>query len=191
MPGTGPPCGGAEGVIAMRRIGVIVALGALLSMFGGVLTVSPALAGGRGDGWQVFPLPPTFPVPAAFCGFKIQGTQDVAKVFDKALKTADGSMIFLSTGAAKITFTNPANGKSVTEVTSGPVKEIRFPDGSVTLLMKGHQPNGLTPEEQARFGLPGLFVSAGAVTVSIAPDGTVTSATRPHHILVNVCAALS
>src|SRR5689334_22740519 len=45
MPGTGPQCGGAEGVIAMRRIGVIVVLGALLSMLGGVATASQALAG--------------------------------------------------------------------------------------------------------------------------------------------------
>jgi hypothetical protein len=36
MPGTGPQCGGAEGVIAMRRAGVIAALGALLGLLGGV-----------------------------------------------------------------------------------------------------------------------------------------------------------
>jgi len=34
-----------EGGIAIRRIGVIVALGALLSMLGGAVTASPALAG--------------------------------------------------------------------------------------------------------------------------------------------------
>jgi hypothetical protein len=44
MPGTGPQCGGAEGVIAMRRLGVIVALGGLLGVFGGAVTASPALA---------------------------------------------------------------------------------------------------------------------------------------------------
>lgn len=48
MPGTGPPRGGAEGVIAMRRAGVIAALSALLGLLGGVVTASPALAGGRG-----------------------------------------------------------------------------------------------------------------------------------------------
>jgi hypothetical protein len=32
MPGTGPQCGGAEGVIAMRRIALIMTLSALLSM---------------------------------------------------------------------------------------------------------------------------------------------------------------
>ena len=34
-----------EGGIAMRRIGIIVALGALLSMLGGAVTASPATAG--------------------------------------------------------------------------------------------------------------------------------------------------
>jgi hypothetical protein len=48
MPGTGPQCGGAEGVIAMRRFGVIAALGALLSMIGGAGAASPALAAGPG-----------------------------------------------------------------------------------------------------------------------------------------------
>jgi len=44
-------CGGrAVEVIAMRRLGVIVALGALLGMLGGVVTASPALAG-RGPKW--------------------------------------------------------------------------------------------------------------------------------------------
>jgi pimeloyl-ACP methyl ester carboxylesterase len=46
MPGTGPPCGGAERVIAMRRTGVIVALSALLGMSVGGVTAAPALAGG-------------------------------------------------------------------------------------------------------------------------------------------------
>jgi hypothetical protein len=37
-----------RGVIAMRRVGFIVALAALLGMSGGVVTAAPALAGGRG-----------------------------------------------------------------------------------------------------------------------------------------------
>src|SRR5438045_3290669 len=44
MPGAGPQCGGAEGMIAMRRFAVIVTLGALLSMIGGAATAAPALA---------------------------------------------------------------------------------------------------------------------------------------------------
>jgi hypothetical protein len=89
----------------MRRLGVIVALGALLGMFGGAVTASPALA--RGPGWQFLDFGTNFPEPAVYRGFEIQGTQLVDKVFMKALKTADGSMIFLFTGAAKISLTNP------------------------------------------------------------------------------------
>src|SRR5262245_15622869 len=44
MPGTGPQCGGAEGGIDMRRLGVVVALGALLGMFGGLVGARQASA---------------------------------------------------------------------------------------------------------------------------------------------------
>jgi len=42
-----------EGVIAMRRTGVIVALGALLGMSAGGVTAAPALAGGAVAGVRV------------------------------------------------------------------------------------------------------------------------------------------
>ena len=45
------------GVDAMRRIGVIVALGALLGMLAGVVTASPALAA-RGPKWEIVPADP-------------------------------------------------------------------------------------------------------------------------------------
>jgi hypothetical protein len=167
---------------------VIVALGTLLGMLGGAVTASPALAGGRGDGWQFLELPPTFTVPADFCGFEIQGTQLVDKIFVKALKTADGSML-LFTGAAKISLS--ANGKTITANVSGPVKEIDFPDGSATFLTKGLQPNVLLPADAARFGLPAVFISAGALTASVDANGNITSLTLNGHVLVDVCAALS
>jgi len=57
----------------MRRIGVIVALGALLSMLGGVATAAPALAvGGRGDGWVFQDFGPGF--TTTNCGFLVQAT---------------------------------------------------------------------------------------------------------------------
>jgi hypothetical protein len=174
----------------MRRIGVIVALSALLGMFGGALTAAPALAGGRGDGWQFVPIPRHFTLPAEFCGFKIGGSLLVDRAFVKALKSADGSITLL-TGAVKFTFTNPANGKSVTVNATGPTKVIMNPDGSATVRGKGHQLLSLAPADQARFALPGFFVSAGALAGTLAPDGTITSLTLHGHVLVNVCAALS
>jgi hypothetical protein len=69
---------------------MIAALGAQPGMFAGVVTAAPAFAGGRGDGWQVLPLPPAFTAPADHCGFPNQGTHDVATVFTNVLKTAGG-----------------------------------------------------------------------------------------------------
>jgi len=167
-----------------------VALSALLGMVGGVATAAPALAGGRGDGWEFLDLPPTFTVPAEFCGFEVQGTQLVNKQFQKELKTADGSMIILSNGALKNTLTNPANGKSVT-VSTGPAKFIGHPDGSLTALETGHQVSVLFPADAARFGLPIFFASAGALRANVDPDGNLTSVSLQGHVLVDVCAALS
>src|SRR5215470_11646581 len=96
----------------MRRLGVIVALGALLGMLGGVVTASPALAG-RGPKWQIVVAKP-FTLPTEFCGFKMRVTPTVDNEFTKLLKAADGSMITLTTGARKITFTNLVTGKALT-----------------------------------------------------------------------------
>jgi hypothetical protein len=174
----------------MRRAGVIAVLGALLSMFGAVVTASPALA--RGPQWTYLNFGKHFTEPAALCGFKINGTQPVDKVYLKTLKTTDGSTEVLITGSAEIALTNPANGKTITQNVSGPGKIIFNADGSTVVLGKGIGPWGLAPADQARFGLPGLFIFAGAATATIAPDGiTTTSLTLHGHILVNVCAVLS
>ena len=177
--------------MTVRRAGVVVALGALLGMLGGAVTTSPALADGRGGGWQFMSLPPTFTVDPVFCGFGIQGTTLVNQGFVKELKTADGSMVFLTTGAAKLSLTNPANGKTITANISGPIKEIAFPDGSVTFVGKGHQFNLLAPADAARFGLPGFFVSAGGLTLAVAADGTIASLSMDGNVLMDVCTALS
>ena len=42
-----------------------------------------------------------------FCGFEVQETLLVNKMFQKELRAADGSTIILSTGAARASFTNP------------------------------------------------------------------------------------
>jgi hypothetical protein len=173
----------------MRRIGVIVASGALLSMLAGVVTAAPALAGGRGDGWVFQDFGPGF--TTTNCGFLIQATQDVDKVFTKVLKTAGGSAVFLSTGAAKITFTNPANGKSVSVDTSGPAKTTVNADNSFSFRATGREPFDLTPADAARFGLPAVFASSGPLTGAVDANGNFTSLSLQGHIHVNICAALS
>jgi hypothetical protein len=165
-----------------------MALGALLGMLGGVVTASPALA--RGPKWQFFDEPPTFVVDSQFCGFEIQITHR-GKEFSKTLKASDGSTITLITGFSHISLMDPANGKTIAANTGGPAKVIEFPDGSVTFVEKGHQPMVLAPADAKRLGLPGFFVSAGALTFSFDSAENMTSFSLHGHVLVDVCAALS
>ena len=172
----------------MRRLRVIAVLGALLGMAGGVMTASPALA--RGPNWQVFPAPP-FTLPATYCGFDVGAAAVADKEFFKTLQTSDGSTTFMVTGQLTASFTNLDTGKTVIENGSGPAKITVNPDGSVIELRKGPNFAILTPAEAARFGLPMVSVTAGALTESLAPDGTITSASLQGQVLVDICAALS
>ena len=173
----------------MRRAGVIVTLGALVSMFAAALTGSPALA--RGDGWQILPAPPAIILPATFCGFEVQSTFPVDRESAKILTASDGFMTTLVTGSLFASLTNVESGKTITENISGPSKETDNPDGSLTTTATGLNPIALTPADAARFRLPTLGVTAGARTVSVAADGSITSLTLDGHVLVDVCAALS
>lgn len=173
----------------MRRLGVIVALGTLLGMLGGAVTASPAVA--RGDGWQIGPVEP-FTLDASFCGFGVLVTPVVNQEYTKILKTADGSMTFLFTGAFAESFTNLQTGKTITQNNSGPGKATIYPDGSLTEVHTGlNGPFFLAPADAKRFGLPTVSVTAGNLTFSVAADGTITSLTLNGHVAVDVCAALS
>lgn len=173
----------------MRRLGVIVALGALLGTFGGVMTASPALA--RGPKWEFLPKPPAMTLPAEYCGFEVRATAPVNKEFAKILKVSDGSTILLATGSVRTSYTNLETGKTITENTSGPVKVTFLPDGSVTAVERGRNELTLTPTQAARFGLPTVSVTVGRRSISFAPDGSITSLSLHGHVAVDVCAALS
>ena len=180
-----------EGIAMKRRLGVIVALAALLGVLGGTATASPALADRRGDGWSIGPAEP-FTVPALYCGFEFLVTTVVNEEFTKILKTADGSMTFLFTGAITTSLTNLQTGKTITEKMNGPGKFFGNPDGSFTEVHTGL--NGLfflTPANAQRFGLPAVSVTAGALRFSVDPDGNLTSLSLDGHVLVDVCAALA
>ena len=172
----------------MKRLGVIVALGALLGLFGGVVTASPALA--RGPKWQFVPKSPRT-LPAVLCGFEIRVTFPVNREFEKILKASDGTRIGLFTGSVIDSFTNLENGKTITENVSGPSKTIGFPDGSFTTMENGPNEVILTPAQAARFGLPAVGVLDGRRTTSVAADGSITSMSFHGHVVVDVCAALS
>ena len=78
----------------MRRLGIIVALGAVLGLFTGVVTAVPALAG-RGDGWQLGAVAPET-IPADVCGFAVYVNPVAFKGYTKELKASDGTAVFLS-----------------------------------------------------------------------------------------------
>ena len=174
----------------MRRLAMIVTLGALLGMFGGVVTAAPALA--RGPKWQ-FNAPPPGPVilPADFCGFQIGVSFPVDKEYIKLLKAADGSMTFLITGALRVTNTNLSTGKTLTSNISGPGKITFLPDGSVTTEETRRAIYALLPADAQRFEVPPVGLTAGPLTTSVDANGNLTSFSLQGHVLVDVCAALS
>jgi hypothetical protein len=178
-------------VIAMRRLGVIVALGALLCVLGGVVTASPAFAG-RGPKWQPPGSAPPFTLPASFCGFKLRVAFPVNHEFTKVLKTADGSTTFLFTGAVTASYTNLQTGKTITVPENGPGKFFGHPDGSFTEVHTGRNgPFILTPAHAKQFGLPTVSVTAGRLAFSVNAAGSITSLSLHGHVLVDVCAALT
>lgn len=172
----------------MRRLGVVVALGALLGMLGGVVTASSALA--RGPPWTFLPAFP-FTLDPSFCGFPVGVAWPTDMEYAKLLKSTDGSAIALVNGAVTTSFTNLATGKTITENNSGPDQTNFLPDGSITFTIRGNAVSVLTPADAARFGLPTVAVTAGPLTGSIAPDGTMTSLSLQGHVLEDMCAALS
>ena len=151
--------------------------------------------GSPGPGWPgpkwVFLSAEPLTLDPSFCGFKVRLTATVNKEFLKVLKTQDGSMTLLITGSGKSTITNLSTGKTITENVSGPSKTTVSADGSFVFAGKGHFIIFLAPADAQRFGLPTLFISAGAYTQSTAADGTITSASLNGHVALNLCTALS
>jgi hypothetical protein len=178
-------------ITTLRRFGVLVALGAMLSMLAGVLTASPALAG-RGPKWQPpGPIPP-FTLPASFCGFKLRVAFPVNHEYTKVLRHADGSKTFLFTGAATVSYTNLQTGKSITVPENGPGEATIYADGSITEVHTGRNgPFILTPAHAKQFGLPTVSVTAGRLAFSVNAAGSTTSVSLHGRVLVDVCAALS
>jgi hypothetical protein len=174
----------------MRRIGVIVALGALLGMLAGVVTASPALAA-RGPKWEIVPADP-FTLPGdTFCGFDVGVSLPVSKEYSKLLKTPDGVVATLTTGALTASLTNLGTGKTITENISGPLKATVLADGSAVVAFKGLTLFALEPAQAKQFGLPIVSVTAGALTASFDPDGNPVSVSLQGHVQVDICAALS
>jgi streptogramin lyase len=169
----------------MRRLGVIVALGALLGGFV-VATAAPALA--RGPKWEFVP-PDPLTLSADYCGFAIGLTFPVDREYARILKAADGTMLI--TGSLTVSATNLSTGKTGTSNISGPATVTTFPDGSFTIRKRGLAGVVLSPADAQRFGVPPVGVTAGAQTESFDADGNLTSFSLQGHVVLDTCAALS
>jgi hypothetical protein len=177
---------------------MIVALGALLGMFGGVVTASPALAD-RGPKWVIAPAPDPLDLPLTLgngeiggdCGFPVRVTFPVNSQYLKVLKTDDSMTTFLVTGSLTASFTNLGTRKTITQNISGPSKVTVFPDGSAVVEFKGLTLFIITRDQAQQLGLPAVSVIAGSLTVSVNPLGIFTSVSPQRHVLVDICAALS
>jgi len=197
VPGAGHGVVAAKGGIAMRRIGMIVALGALLGMLGGVVTASPALAD-RGPKWEIVPSPdPFLLLPGGdngdedFCAFDVQVRTPVNREYFKVLKTDDGSVFtYLVTGSVIASFTNADTGKTITENVSGPYKFTTVGGSVVGIEFKGLTFLAVEQSRAQRLGVPAVSVIAGGLTVSVAGP-IFTDLSLRGHVLVDICAALS
>jgi len=137
------------------------------------------------------PSGPPFTLPASLCGFKLRVAFPVNKEFTKVLKTADGSMTFLFTGAVTVSYTNLQTGKTISVPENGPGKFFGHPDGSFTEVQTGRNgPFPLAPADAKRFGLPGLSVTVGRLAFSIEANGALASLSLHGHVAVDLCAAL-
>jgi hypothetical protein len=110
-------------------------------------------------------------LPAPFCGFPtiahIEGilttktyTDDAGNVVRQVLNVQQ---------SFTITYTNPANGKSISTVLGGPVFVEYHPDGSFTQTIAGRERLYVAPGEGP------VASQVGRLVVHVAPDGTVTT----------------
>ena len=162
----------------LRRLRVIVALGALFCVLGGVVTASPALAG-RGHKWQFRATHALHPVSVVL---RVQGPgdargrqqgiyqdpQDRGRVHDVSFHRRHQGLVH-----------EPANWEDHNrERCPGRGRPPYVPTAlSPRCIRGGNGPFILTPADAKRFGLPTVSVTAGALSVRGRGE-------RGHHLTV-------
>jgi hypothetical protein len=178
----------------MRRPNLLMSVVATLSLLvGGLLATPPASAETR-HGWEFVDIAGFLPMTwTDSCPFVVTLTVPRQDTYQKVLVRPDGAVILLLTGALRLTFTNPANGKSVTLNSTGRGKAFIHDDGSLSIIETGHFGFiTLTAAEAARFGLPPLALIAGVLDEETDPNGTFTDVTLVSGTIQNdVCATLA
>ncbi len=167
-----------------------VVLGLIL---GGLLTSSPASADRR-HGWDFVDIAGFFPATwPDTCAFPVQLAVPRQKTYQKVLVGPGGQVVLLLSGSLKETWSNPANGKSITVNATGSGKVTINADGSLSILQTGHL--GITPltsADAARLGFPALATLSGVVDEEYDANGNLTSLTLEHGTFgTDICAALT
>ena len=110
-------------------------------------------------------------LPAPFCGFPtiahIEGVLKTKTYVDDAGNVV--RQVLNVQQSFTITYTNPANGKSISTVLGGPVFVEYHPDGSFTQTVAGRERLYVAPGEGP------VASQVGRLVVHVAPDGTVTT----------------
>jgi hypothetical protein len=118
-----------------------------------------------------------FTIDEADCGFAIDvGVVTDQEYFVKLRDNADGSTTIRVTGKLIESFTNTETGKTIVRRVGGPGTLTIGEDGGI-FDSQGHGWIFLSPEEQARTGLPGLAFVTGHFVVPVDADISALGAT--------------
>jgi hypothetical protein len=163
----------------MRKLVTIaIAVGALLLPAGA--------AWARGDGWQLIFVPDTVDVA---CGSTtVHLTWPVNQEYFRNLPQPDGTIVQQISGNLTINYATDA-GASLTVNTSGPAKNVIYPNGDYEVSGQGLNTGQWSPEQAEQFGMPEVWWTSGPLDFIIHPDGSVTLITVPPHV-TDICAEL-
>ena len=112
-----------------------------------------------------------FTAPTPFCSFPTvvhsQGTLKVKTYTDDAGNVL--REVINVQDSFTITYTNPANGKSISTKLGGPVRNEYHPDGSLTQTISGRERLYTAPGEGV------VAKQVGRLVIHVAADGTTTT----------------
>ena len=161
-------------------------LGSGMAVAVGLLVVTATNASARGDGWQLVELPTN---AVAACGATtVHVSWPVNQEYVRYLPQPDGTVIQQFNGYLVVNFATDAGG-SVTLNTSGPARNIIFPNGDYEVHGMGPNTGSWTPDQAATTGMPQVWASSGLIDFIAHPDGSLTPVVIPHNV-TDICVEL-
>ena len=128
-----------------------------------------------------------FEFPAGeVCSFAVSVESLRGRGHSRVWEEEDATVHTKITGSLVARLTNLATGESVVRNLSGPVDQWEHPDGTATVINRGHTLAWLTPAE----GGPALWAQAGTILWSVDEEG-LFSVVRQTGRTEDLCATLS